>query len=113
MGRDLSMVEVTGPLVRYVDGFVAALVGDGYRPASARSHVKLLAHVSRWLEAQGLDAISLTSTRVDEFLGAREMEGYARLLTGKGVAPLLSYLRASGAIPGRWWLATRPTTISW
>jgi integrase/recombinase XerD len=100
MSRDLSMVKVTGPLVRYVDGFVAALVGDGYRPASARSHVKLLAHVSRWLEAQGLDAISLTSTRVDEFLRARETEGYHLLLTGKGVAPLLSYLRASGAIPG-------------
>jgi len=36
---------------------------------------------------------------VDEFLHARKTEGYARLLTGKSVAPLLDYLRASGAIP--------------
>ena len=100
MSRDLSIVKVTGPLVRYVDGFAVALGGDGYRPASVRSHVELLAHVSSWLEVEGLDAISLTSTRVDEFLHVRRAEGYARLLTDKGVAPLLEHLRTSGAIPG-------------
>jgi site-specific recombinase XerD len=99
MRRDLSMVSVTGPLVRYVPGFVAALQSGGYRLASVQCHVELLAHVSRWLEAGDLDAIDLTSKRVDEFLHARKTEGYARLLTGKGVAPLLEYLRASGAIP--------------
>ena len=100
MSRDLAKVKVTGPLVRYVDGFVATLEGDGYRRDSVCHHVELLAHVSRWLEAQGLDAISLTSTRVDEFLHARRAEGYTRLRTSKGVASLLNYLRASGAIPG-------------
>ena len=100
MSRDLSMVKVTGPLVRYVPGFVTTLEGNGYRRDSVCHHVELLAHLSRWLEAQGLDAIDITSERVDEFLRARETEGYARLLTGKGVAPLLGYLRTSGAIPG-------------
>jgi integrase/recombinase XerD len=56
--------------------------------------------MSRWLEAQGFDAIDITSERVDEFLRVRETEGYSRLLTVKGVAPLLGYLRASSAIPG-------------
>jgi integrase/recombinase XerD len=93
------MVSVTGPLVCYVPGFVAALQSDGYRPASVQCHVELLAHVSRWLEAGDLDAIDLTSTRADEFLRGRKTEGYARLVTSKGVAPLLRYLRASGAIP--------------
>lgn len=100
MSRDLSKVKVTGPLVRCVDGFVATLEGDGYRGDSVCHHVELLAHVSRWLEQHKLAAIDFTSTVVDEFLRARETEGYPRLLSGKGVAPLLSYLRASGAIPG-------------
>jgi site-specific recombinase XerD len=93
------MVKVTGQLVRYVPEFVTKLEGDGYRRTSVCHHVELLAHLSRWLEAQGLDAMDLTSTRVDQFLHARMAEGYARLLTGKGVAPLLEHLRMSGAIP--------------
>ncbi len=98
--RDLAKVKVTGPLARYVDGFVATLEGDGYRRDSVCHHVELLAHVSHWLEEHKLGAIDFTSTSVDEFLRARETQGYARLLTDKGVAPLLSYLRASGVIPG-------------
>jgi site-specific recombinase XerD len=94
------MVNVTGPLVRYVSRFVVVLEEDGYQSDSVCGHVELLAHVSRWLETQSLDAIDLTSTRVNEFLRARKAEGYDRLLTGKGVAPLLKYLRTSGAIPG-------------
>jgi hypothetical protein len=62
------MVKVTGPLVRYAPGFMTKLEGDGYRRASLCHHVELLVHLSRWLEAQGLDAIDITSQRVDEFL---------------------------------------------
>jgi site-specific recombinase XerD len=93
------MVKVTGPLVGYVDGFIASLEGDGYRRDSVCHHVELLSHVSSWLEQHNLDLIDFTSALVDEFLQARTGEGYARLLTGKGVAPLLSYLRACGVIP--------------
>ena len=100
MTRDLSMVKVTGSLAGYVDGFIASLEGDGYRRDSVCHHVELLAHVSRWLEAHNLDLIDFTSALVDEFLQARTGEGYVRLITGKGVAPLLSYLRACGVIPG-------------
>ncbi len=100
MSRDLANVKVTGPLVRYVDGFVVMLEGDGYRRDSVCHHVELLAHVSRWLEQHQLAPIDFTSTHVEEFLRARKTEDYARLLSGKGVAPVLSYLRASGAIPG-------------
>ena len=99
MTRDLSMVKVTGPLVGDVDGFIAMLEGDGYRRDSVCHHVELLAHVSRWLAEHKLATIDFTSTQVEEFLRARVSEGRPRLLTGKGVAPLLSYLRASGAIP--------------
>ena len=99
MSRDLSNVKVTGPLVRYVDGFVATLEGDGYRRDSVCHHVELLAHVSRWLDELELGAINFTSTRVEEFLRSRKTEGCYRLLSGKGVAPLLDYLRTTGAIP--------------
>lgn len=100
MTRDLSMVKVTGPLVGYVDGFIATLEGDGYRRDSVCHHVELLAHVSHWLVEHELGAIDFTSKHVEEFLRSRKTEGYHLLLSGKGVAPLLDYLRASDAIPG-------------
>ena len=100
MKKDPLMAIMTGPLASYVPGYVAALQGDGYRPESVQGHVELLAHMSRWLEAHNLELINFTSALVDEYLQARRGDDYARLITGKGVAPLLSHLRAAGAIPG-------------
>ena len=100
MSRDPLMLKVAGPLVRYVSGFAAVLESDGYLRDSVCHHVELLAHVSRWLVARRLDLIDFTSMHVDESLHARSSEGYARLLTPRGIAPLLAHLRESGAIPG-------------
>ena len=47
---DVSRIRVTGPLESYVSGFVVALMERGYTPVSIGHQLRLMAHVSRWLE---------------------------------------------------------------
>jgi integrase/recombinase XerD len=99
MRRRPPRVRITGPLVRYVDGFGRALLDQGYTPLSARSQLELMAHLSRWLADSEHGAESLTPARVDEFLAARRGEGHTHLLSPRGLAPLLAHLRGLGVTP--------------
>jgi integrase/recombinase XerD len=95
----VSRVRVRGPLAGYAAGFAACLAGAGYTPLSAANQVRLLAHVSRWLEERGLGPGDLTGKRAEEFLAARRAAGYTCRLSGRGLAPLLGFLRGLGAVP--------------
>ena len=97
--KDPRRVRVSGPLAAYRDGFAAELAGRGYAAGSAQHQVGLLAHLSRWLDSRGLGAADLTAARVEEFLAARRADGYTRELSGRGIAPLLGYLRGLGVVP--------------
>ncbi len=55
-----SVVGMEGPLAPYAAGFVVDLVARGYRPRSVSGQLELMAHVSRWLAAQGLGPGGLT-----------------------------------------------------
>jgi integrase/recombinase XerD len=94
-----SRVRVTGPLAPYADSFAAAPAAQGYTPLSVRSQVELLAHVSRWLAANGLGAEGLTTARVDKFLAVRRATGYTHLLSRRGMGPLLAHLDGAGVLP--------------
>src|ERR1700677_853888 len=96
---DPSRVRVTGPLVSYVDGFWAELAAAGYTSWSVEAQLRLMAHVSRWLVAQGLSVNELTSEAVEAFLRARRGEGYVDRLSPRGLAPLLDYLRRLDVVP--------------
>ena len=99
MGGNPSRVKVTGPLVPYVTEFRADLEAQGYRPHARSDQLRVMAHVSRWLGAKGLEAGDLTPERVEEFLVARRKAGYVLWCSTKGVAPLLACLRRLGAAP--------------
>ena len=45
---------VRGPLAPYVAGFAEELLGQGYTGSSAEQHVCFVAHLDRWLLAEGL-----------------------------------------------------------
>jgi integrase/recombinase XerD len=96
----VSRVRVSGPLAEYAAGFAAHLAGAGYTPLSAANQVRLLAHLSRWLEDRGLAPGELTGQRVQEFLAARRAAGYTCRLSERGLAPLLDCLRGLGVVPG-------------
>lgn len=89
-------VRVPGPLGPLAAGFKSALIECGYR--SWRWHLYLMAHLSRWLEGQGLTAADLSAERAEEYLAARRAAGYRWLCSQRGLAPLLGYLAAQGVL---------------
>jgi site-specific recombinase XerD len=97
--EDPSRARVTGPLREHAAGFIGELARLGYTGQSACSQVFLMAHVSRWLAGEGVDAAGLTQEAADRFLAARRAAGYAQHLSPKALVPLLGYLRGLGAAP--------------
>ena len=72
---ELSRVVLSGPLEVYAEGFAAELARQGYAPSVVVIHVRLLAHVSRWLEGGGLDASALGEAAAEAFLAERRAAG--------------------------------------
>lgn len=99
MGSNASRVRLTGPLTEYAAGFASELERIGYTENATADQLRLLAHLSRWLDSRCLSASSLTVEVGDEFLSARRAAGYRLWLSRKGIAPLMLYLREVGAIP--------------
>jgi hypothetical protein len=96
--KDPSRVRVTGPLAPYAAGFAAELVAVGYRPASAAIHLRLLAHLSRWVQTEGLVPRELDEAELERFR-RRHVARCASLRGAQGLVPLLGYLRSLGVVP--------------
>jgi site-specific recombinase XerD len=94
-----SRPSVTGPLAQYADGFRAELARLGYTPLTAAGQLRLMAHLSRWLDAEGLDAQALEMPVAERYFGVRRSAGYVNERTVAALGPLLDYLRELGAAP--------------
>jgi hypothetical protein len=57
----LERVRVVGPLAGFADGYRAHLVEQGYSRSGARDQLSLFIDASRWMEAEELDLVALTS----------------------------------------------------
>lgn len=106
---DPSRARVSGPLARYAAGFLAELVSMGYRPVSSAFQLQLMAHLSRWLEANELAVGELSSVQVERFLAARRGGGLRELPLPEGVGAAVGVSarfgrgagsRSSGAVRG-------------
>ena len=75
MGGNPSRVCVTGPLEIYASGFGLELTRVGYTQNATADQLRVLAHLSRWLAAQGLGAAELTPAMAEAFLSARQLAG--------------------------------------
>jgi site-specific recombinase XerD len=86
-----------GPLGPYVEGCAARLAIQGYTEATAKEKLRLIAHLSRWLERHDLPLATLDEERVKQFLAE-----HAPTHVRRGDAPtckmLLDYLRELGSI---------------
>jgi site-specific recombinase XerD len=100
-----ARVRVNGPLERYSEGFYADLVGQGYTAWSATKQLRLLAHLSRWLDSEGLQVAGLSEKELGRFAYARREAGYVHLHSSRAFAPLLRHFRAVGVL-------AEPTLIS-
>jgi integrase/recombinase XerD len=92
-------VRVSGPLASFAGGFRVHLVEQGYSLWSVQFQLQLVAHLSRWMEAEELDVAQLAPSEVERFLAERRREGYVTKLSPKGIRPLLGYLDGLGVHP--------------
>jgi integrase/recombinase XerD len=100
MASKVSRVDVVGPLEPYQAGFETVLADAGYTPLSAANQVRLMRHLSIWLEAGDLEAADLAPVVVQDYLASRRADGYTCWLSLRGLSPLLTFLRGLGAAPG-------------
>jgi site-specific recombinase XerD len=91
-------VRVMGPLAGHAPGFMAALVEAGYRPNAAAVQLRLLAHLSRWLEREGIDPGGVREPELERFR-EEDLAGVRSLRIAGGLVPLLAYLRGLGVVP--------------
>jgi integrase/recombinase XerD len=92
-------VRMTGPLVVYSAGLWAELRSHGYSRLSAETQLRLLAHLSRWLDEERISPAWLTPEVGQRFLEARRAAGYVTLVSPRSLAVPLGYLRRSGVAP--------------
>lgn len=83
----------TGPLASHIDGFSAALAGEGYAPDTVRTKCDVLVDLSRWLERRGLSPTALDDRRLREFQVTRRRRSNARRGDPTTGQQLLRYLR--------------------
>lgn len=104
-------VRVSGPLAEFAEGFTAELVGLGYSWRGGEGQLRLMAHLSRWLSAEGLAAGDLTAEVLERFVVDRRAS-YRGLRSSRALGPVLVYLRSRGAAPrARVIAATDPAEV--
>ncbi len=91
-------VRFSGPLAPLAAGLAAELAALGYSPATVEYHLRLAAHLSRWLQTRGLGTSALTGPVQAEFLVERRRE-YSHLYSMQAMGPTLGYLRRIGMMP--------------
>ena len=87
---------VRGPLAPFAAGLAGDLLERGYTRESAAQHMCFVAHLDRWLTAEGLKVEDLDAETVDRYLGERRATGYVEYLSRKAMAPLLSFVEPLG-----------------
>ena len=92
-------VRVSGPLVGFVDAFRVDLLEQGYSLWGAQEQLYLLAHVSRWMESEGLEVAALTPENLKRYFVWRRRQGYLSSLSPLSLRRLLGYLDGLGVLP--------------
>jgi integrase/recombinase XerD len=92
-----SRVRVAGPLEPFAAGFVFELQESGYRPAAAAVQVRVLAHLSRWMQGQHVSPEELREPELERF--RREHLARVASVRGAGMTLVLGHLRRLGVVP--------------
>lgn len=91
-------VLVSGPLEGVARGFEGELVRRGFRRTALMGQLRLLAHLSRWLDAEDVAPGSLVPEQVEVFLAVRRAT-HRGLFSRKALGPLLVWLVGECVIP--------------
>ena len=85
---------VRGPLAQYAAGYAGELHRLGYTHNGARKQLGLFAHLSTWLDGEGLKAEEIREAALKEYLQARRDAGYTEYLSERALQ--LGTLRSLG-----------------
>jgi integrase/recombinase XerD len=96
--NDALNVRFAGPVTPYTGGLAAELARLGYPKSTARGHLEMWAHLSRWLANEQLPLSELTESEITRFLAVRRATR-ASLYSAAALAPGLEYLRRSDVVP--------------
>jgi site-specific recombinase XerD len=98
MKNDPTRVRVAGPLARLAPDFRRALEDAGYTGPSAANQMRLIAHLSRFLDNRSLDVDALDEGCAVQFLEERRRGGYSGHLSRKALDPFLAHLGRLGLV---------------
>lgn len=102
MGKPVSRVAnaiVPGPLAGFAGGFREWLLERGYTPLTTVPQLQVMAHLSRWLEGEGLTPAVLDGRQAERFLADLRASGRRQPKSLAGLRPLLGYLDSLGVLP--------------
>ena len=98
----VTRVLIVGPLAPFAEQYRERLKERCYTPLSIVSLERQVAHLSRWLQAEGLGVGELSETHIEAFLGFVRAGGCGRgpaWLSRPGMVCLLELLREVGMVP--------------
>ena len=98
MASRMSCGMVSGSLAPFAAGYEEWLVDRGFRPATVTDRLSQLAHLSRWLEAEGLSVDELDSSRVEESVSAGCAARCVTWVSSPSLRLPLAYLRETGVV---------------
>jgi integrase/recombinase XerD len=90
---------VRGPLEPHVAGFAEELLRQGYSRSSAAQHVCFIAHLDRWMSAEGVELGGLSAPLIERYLAERRSAGYVEYRSVRALGPLLEFLAPLGVLP--------------
>ena len=90
---------VRGPLEPHVAGFAGELLRQGYSRSSAAQHVCFIAHLDRWMSAEGVELDGLSASLIERYLAERRSAGYVEYRSVRALRPLLEFLAPRGVLP--------------
>lgn len=87
-----------GPLAIHIDVFAAQLTRQGYSVATARDKLRLIAHLSRWLDRNKLPVEDMNEACIERFRCYRRRQGRLDRQAASTCKALLVQLREAGVI---------------
>jgi site-specific recombinase XerD len=88
-----------GPLATHIDILAEQLTRQGYSTATARDKLRLIAHLSRWLDHNKLSVKDLNEACIARFRCYRRRQGRVDHHAASTCQTLLGLLRETGVIP--------------
>jgi site-specific recombinase XerD len=89
----------SGPLQPQIEWFARRLAEQGYANATAREQLRLVAHLSQWLQDRQLGATALDEPCIGQFLQDRQQQGRAPRHNRVTLQTFLTELRNAEMLP--------------